>query len=239
MSAKSDDIDAKMANVLNEPWVITDGTVVPKTEDVTEKNGGRRLEATYLYADMADSTLLVNRFKKEFAARVVRMYVKSAVDCMRHKNGHIRSFDGDRVMGIFIGGSRSNHAVEAALAINWAVEKAINPKIKDRLDPQDLSWSVSHRVGIDDGETLIVRGGARNNSDLISLGRAPNVAAKLSGIRGEQGQITVTSTVYERLKASNRFTKDGEGESMWTEPTFRTVGPHSLYTRSCSWYRKP
>ncbi|SHX10920.1 family 3 adenylate cyclase [Mycobacteroides abscessus subsp. abscessus] len=238
MSAKSVDIESKLTTVLNEPWNITDGIVVPKTEDVVEKNGGRRLEATYLYADMADSTLLAKSFKDLFSARVFRMYVKSAVECIRYKDGHIRSFDGDRVMGIFIGSRRSNNAVEAALAINWAVDQVINPKLKARLEPQDLSWSVSHRVGIDDGETLIVRGGARDNSDLISIGRAPNIAAKLSGIRNESGQITVTSAVYERLEKKNQF-KGGDGEAMWAELKSRTVGPYSISTRNCGWYREP
>ncbi|WP_128643029.1 adenylate/guanylate cyclase domain-containing protein [Rhodococcus opacus] len=236
MSAKSDDITQKMHNVLNEPWVILDGKVVPKTEDVTEKNGGRRLEATYLYADLADSTLLAKRFKPEFAARVMRMYVKSAVECIRAKDGHIRSFDGDRVMGIFIGDRRCNSAVEAALHINWAVDQVINPKLKVRLENSTVKWSVSHRVGIDDGETLIVRGGARDNSDLISIGHAPNIAAKLSGVRDEPGSITVTGAVHGRLAETNKVTR---GEQIWRDGISRQVGPHLVTTYSCGWYRRP
>lgn len=236
MSSKSDDITEKMHNVLNEPWVILDGQVVPKTEDVTEKNGGRRLEATYLYADLADSTLLAKRFKPEFAARVMRMYVKSAVECIRAKDGHIRSFDGDRVMGIFIGPRRRNNAVDAALHINWAVSKVINPKLEVRLRNSSAKWTVSHRVGIDDGETLIVRGGARDNSDLISIGQAPNVAAKLSGVRDEAGSITITHAVYGRLTEENKVSS---GRAMWDDSVSREVGPHLLTTYSSGWTRRP
>ncbi|MDQ0869026.1 adenylate cyclase [Arthrobacter sp. V1I9] len=236
MSVKSDDIQAKISNILAEPWVIEDGRVVPKTEDVNQKNGGKRLEATYLYADLADSTLLAKRFVPEFTARVVRMYLRGAVDAIRHKGGHIRSFDGDRVMGIFIGDRRRNNALEAALHINWAVDQVINPQLTERLKTSTASWQVSHRVGIDDGETLIVRGGARDNSDLVSIGRAPNIAAKLSSIRGESGAITVTDRVHSFLLDKNKV---HEGRAMWGSSTSRTLGPHAVTTYSSAWWRRP
>lgn len=236
MSVKSDDIEARIGNILGEPWVIEDGRVVPKTEDVSQKNGGKRLEATYLYADLADSTLLAKRFVPEFAAKVIRMYLRGAVDGIRHKGGHIRSFDGDRVMGIFIGDRRRNNAFEAALHINWAVHQVINPQLEERLKTSTASWVVNHRVGIDDGKTLIVRGGARDSSDLVSIGTAPNIAAKLSGIRGESGSITVTDRVYNFLLESNKV---HEGRAMWGSSTVRTLGPHSVTTHSSSWWRRP
>jgi adenylate cyclase len=166
----------------------------------------------------------------------MRMYVRGAVDSIRFKNGHIRSFDGDRVMGIFIGDRRRNNALEAALHINWAVGQIINPKLKARLDPKGLSWTVKHRVGIDDGETLIVRGGARDNSDLISIGPAPNIAAKLSGLRGEPGSITVTDRIHGSLHDANKV---HEGRAMWSAGEHRMVGPYSLRTYSSGWWRRP
>lgn len=236
MSTKSDDLTSKVYNILYEPWVTEDGRVVPKTEDINQKNGGKHLEATYLYADLAESTLLAKRFLPEFAARVVRMYIRSAVDCIRNNGGHVRSFDGDRVMGIFIGDRRRNNAVEAALNLNWAVHQVINPYLKERLASGNSNWTAAHRVGIDDGKTFIVRGGARDSSDLISIGHAPNIAAKLSGVRGESGSITVTSSVHGYLLEKNLTS--GE-KSMWVGPTTRSVGPHSVRTHSSSWYRQP
>nr|WP_176704952.1 adenylate/guanylate cyclase domain-containing protein [Arthrobacter sp.]AXV46561.1 adenylate cyclase, 3 family [Arthrobacter sp.] len=194
-----EEFDTKLNGIFYADWDVQDARVVPKTEDVKQYNGAKKLEATYLYADMADSTLLVKRFEPEMAARIVRSYLRIAVDCIRAKGGHIRSFDGDRVMGIFIGDRRRNDAVDAGLNISWVIEKALNPKLSTKLWNSKDKWTVSHRVGIDDGETFIVRGGARNNSDLVSIGDAPNIAAKLSGLRGERGSITITSRVYDYL----------------------------------------
>lgn len=156
----ADDFETKLTSILYSSWNIQDARVVPKTEDVVQRDGAKRLEATYLYADMADSTLLVKRFPAEIAARVVRAYLRIAVDCIRAKGGHIRSFDGDRVMGIFIGGSRRNDAVGAGLNITWVVEKVLNPNLDILLwDSVDPKWKVSHRSGVDDGERDCCRNG--------------------------------------------------------------------------------
>ncbi|KQP01417.1 hypothetical protein ASF30_02025 [Leifsonia sp. Leaf264] len=237
MTQFGDAFDGKMNEILATPWNSENARVVPKTEDVAQRDGAKLIEATFMYADMADSTLLVKRYKKEFAARVVRMYMRASVDCIRNRGGHIRSFDGDRVMGVFIGDRRRNDAVEAALNLSWVVDQVINPKLKAWLARSNsATWSVAHRSGIDDGETLIVRGGARNNSDLVSIGNAPNIAAKLSGIRGESGSITITSRVYDVLSEGNKMSGD---TAMWKKRDEAAVGPHAVSTYSCGWMRKP
>lgn len=237
MTQFGDGFDGKMNDILSTPWNSENARVVPKTENVAQRDGAKLLEATYLYADMADSTLLVKRYKKQFAARVIRMYMRASVDCIRNKGGHIRSFDGDRVMGVFIGERRRNDAVEAALNLSWVVDQVINPKLAKHLERTNSAlWSVSHRSGIDDGETFIVRGGARDNSDLVSIGNAPNIAAKLSGIRGESGSITITSHVYNFLNEKNKMSGD---LAMWKKRAETAVGPHNITTYSCGWMRKP
>lgn len=235
--AAMEDFDNKLTQILYADWNVQDARVVPKTEDVVQRDGAKRITATYLYADMADSTLLVKRFDPEMSARVIRSYLRVAVDCIRAKAGHIRSFDGDRVMGIFIGDNQRNDAVNAALNISWVVEKALNPKLSTRLWQSTDKWEVSHRSGIAHGETFIVRGGARDNSDLVSIGDAPNIAAKLSGIRGESGSITITSSVYNALREYNKTAKNGE--AMWTPRQEKYVGPHYVQTYNCGWMRKP
>jgi len=232
-----EDFGKKMTSIFFAEWNIQNARVVPKTEDVVQYNGAKRLEATYLYADMADSTRLVKDIEPEDAARVIRAYLRVAVDCIRAKGGHVRSFDGDRVMGIFIGDTRRNDAVEAALNISWVVEKALNPSLRLRLWNAPKQFEVSHRSGIDDGDTFIVRGGARDNSDLVSIGDAPNIAAKLSAIRNESGNITVTNRVHDSLFDYNKTSKSGE--AMWSKRATSLVGPHLVVTYNCGWMREP
>ena len=102
-----------MGDIFGTSMVITNGTVVPKTEDVALKNGGRLVDATYLYADLAGSSKIAQRLRMEAAAKVIKSYVNTATRILRFKGGEIRSFDGDRVMAIFMGADKERRAVRA------------------------------------------------------------------------------------------------------------------------------
>ncbi|WP_207549168.1 adenylate/guanylate cyclase domain-containing protein [Mycobacteroides chelonae] len=97
--------------------------------------------------------------------------------------------------------------------------------------------NISHRVGIDTGESLIVRGGARNNNDLISVGAAPNIAAKLSDLKN--GHTTyITDRVYDEL-ADNLlyYESNGYRQNCWSKlyssiqigGTYNTVYGSTVY----------
>lgn len=176
--AISDDVESAADAVLGAVWNIRDGQVVPETAGVTLKNGAVKLDATYLYADLANSSALAQKIKKEVAAKVIRSYLDAASRIIRNKGGAIRSFDGDRVMGVFVGASKNTNAVRAALGIQWAVDEVLKPKFAAKWPDLSNNYVVGHGVGVARGEVLIVRGGVRDNNDLISVGAAANVAAK-------------------------------------------------------------
>jgi uridylate cyclase len=95
-----EDVIAGIDGVLAPEWSTRDGQVVPETKDIVLKNGAVKLDATYLYADMADSTGLAQGYKDWAVAKVMRCYLNAATRIIRERGGEIRSFDGDRVMGI-------------------------------------------------------------------------------------------------------------------------------------------
>lgn len=149
-------IEASVADIIREPFNVVDGRVVPKTEDVVFKNGAKRIDATYLYADLAESSRLAQSLTKEAAAKIMRAYINSAARILREYNGEIRSYDGDRVMAIFIGNDKNVRAVRAALAINWAVIEVIRPAIESGWSDGKNFAQIKHGVGIDTGEAFIV-----------------------------------------------------------------------------------
>ena len=226
-------LETSVSDILNEPWRIVNGTVVPETSDIVMKNGGRQVDATYLYADLARSSQLAHIKQNEIAAKIIRAYINTAVRILRYKGGEIRSFDGDRVMAIFIGKSKNNDAVRAALAINWAVNRVIAPAIEEKWSDVAKSYTMGHGVGIDTGEALIVRGGARDNNDLISIGDAPNDAAHLSDYR--EWPINITEAVYDALKDPQKILPDGN--SFWHSSDGRQAlgGYAPLYHTRAMW----
>ncbi|PZT72605.1 hypothetical protein DNK56_02260 [Streptomyces sp. AC1-42W] len=96
--------------------------MVPGTDDVKLfSNDAVKLDAVYLYADLLGSTKLARDFRPETAGKVIRASLRTASKIIKAREGEIRSYDGDRVMAIFIGGSKNTNAAKAALQINYAM----------------------------------------------------------------------------------------------------------------------
>lgn len=227
-------IESSVSDILTAAWSITDGRVVPKTEDIVMKNGGRLVDATYLYADLAGSSKMANTLSKEATAKIIRAYINTASRILRNFGGEIRSFDGDRVMAIFMGADKETKAVRAALAISWAVFEVLRPKIKANWSDGEKFSDITHGVGIDTGEALIVRGGVRDNNDLISVGKAPNRAAKLSELRGNM-QLSITKDVYEAMDNEVAFMPNGN--RLWHQAYNRNdSGVNEMIYRSSAYW---
>lgn len=233
--AIAETLEEDIDSVLSQTWDIRDGQVVPETEDVVLAGGGVKLDATMLYADLADSTDLA-MWDRRVAARIFKAFLACSSRLIRHKGGSVRSFDGDRVMGVFVGKSKNTDAVKCALNINWMFVKALKPKFEAKYTKlSDRTYKLAHCTGVDTSETLVVRGGIRNNNDLIWVGRAPNVAAKLSALREPSYSSFITGDVYDLMNSSSKISSGGE--NMWEERTW-SGGPVSRVFRS-SWWSKP
>ena len=229
----------RIREVLNTPLAVRDGRVVPEddSDSIVFRDGAVRLDATYVYADLADSSGLAQRLTQEAAAAIIRSYVNGASHILTKYGGAIRSFDGDRVMAIFVGSDKNTRAVRAGLAINWAVNNVIKPGIASRWsDVAGRAYNIGHAVGIDTGSALIVRGGARDNSDLISVGAAPNVAARFSSLRG-LGQTITTQRVYDDMETTVKAAS--AGQNMWTYASAVNVGGTFYNVLHSAWLWEP
>ena len=179
-----DTLTSEVESILDISWDERSGNVIPETDDIALKNGAVKIDATFLYADLAGSSILAKKCPWQTTAKIIRAYLDVSVRLIRAHNGEIRSFDGDRVMGIFKGETSNNSAVNCARKIDWMVEKVINSKAETNFKSiKDNNIKIKHCVGIDTSEARAVRSGIRNNNDLIWIGKAPSFAAKLSDIR--------------------------------------------------------
>ncbi len=226
-------IETTVNEIISTPWSISAGTTVPETDDVVLKNGGKLVEATYVYADLADSSKMAQSLKKEAAAKIIKVYVNTATRILKSREGEIRSFDGDRVMAIFMGANKEDRAVRAALGINWAVLRVIRQAIRDGWSDGEDFCNIDHGIGVDSGEALIVRGGIRNSNDLISVGAAPNIAAKLSDLRSTGRTIHITSAVRDSL--SEELVRFDTGE-IWSRLTAQRIGGNLVTVYGTSGY---
>lgn len=236
MSIASNAITAEVDKILKTAWRIREGRVVPSTESIHLAGGAVAVEATYLYADLADSSGAAQKLYPEVTGKLIRSYLDASSRVIKGCGGEIRSFDGDRVMAIFMGDDKNTKAVQAALGINWAFYNVLRPKFLSTWPTLERYWAPGHGVGIDTGSALIVRGGVRGDNDLVSIGSAPNVAAKFSSLRRKGYSLFVTSAVYANSDVGVRITN---GKHMWAKIGSLEVGGKLWDFNGSNWSMEP
>ncbi|MCR2830806.1 adenylate/guanylate cyclase domain-containing protein [Acidithiobacillus ferrooxidans] len=183
------DLSIQVDAFLKQRWESDEARVVPDPDDLRLRNHAKKLNAVVLYADLADSTALVDAYEPQVVTRLYKSFLHCAASLIRANNGEIVAYDGDRIMAIYIGDSKNTNAVATSFKINYAVNEIINQK---------SHISIKHVVGIDRGDLFISRIGIRNANDLVWVGRAANYAAKLSS-QSDNYQTYVTDDIYQAM----------------------------------------
>lgn len=224
-------IEDKLTELVGHEWQTRNGLTVPGTDDIVLRDGAVQLDAVYLYADMMGSTQLVSDFAPGTAAKVTRAFISSACRVIRNREGHIRSFDGDRVMGIFVGAGKEGRAVRTALEITHVTDKLVRPALERRLPSlAQRGFKLRHVSGVASGPVFMARAGVYNHNDLISIGTAANVAAKLSDVReDDQHRSYITRSLYDVLPNDCAVT---DGKVMWQAHTVPVNGEQLAVCRS-------
>ena len=225
----NDDLIGGVAAIFRGSWSTRQGQKVPEPENVTLGNDAVELDATVLYADLAASTELVDAYKLPFAAKIYKSYLHSAAKITSSEGGTITAYDGDRIMATFLGNSKNTSAARAALKINYAVQKIINPAIK--VQYPNSTYTVKQTVGIDTSPLFVARTGIRGSNDLVWVGRAANYAAKLCDLSPDY-PTRITDSVYKNLHESLRFT---DGRAMWEAQSWTAMSGQTIY-RSTWWW---
>ena len=225
----ADDLKTEVEKIFKDTWSTRDGTVVPESKDLGLGNEAVKLDGTVLYADLTDSTNLVDSYKPHFAAEIYKAYLHCAAKIIRSEDGSITAYDGDRIMAVYLGTSKNTSAARTALKINYAVKNIINPALKAQYPK--TTYQIQQVIGVDASELWVARTGIRGSNDLVWVGRAANHAAKLCTLP-PQFPSRVTADVYNVLNESLKYS---EGKSIWEKVTWNAMGNKEIY-RSTWWW---
>jgi class 3 adenylate cyclase len=227
-----DELRDEVKKIFGESWKARDGDVVPDPEDLRLGNDAVEFDrATVLYADLTGSTNLVDTEGWTFAAEIYKTYLYCAAKIIRSEGGAITSYDGDRVMGVFIGKSQSVPAVRCGLKINYAVQEIVNPQLAAQYP--HMKYTVSQIVGIDTSEIRAARTGVRGGNDIVWVGRAANYAAKLTELKMQE-RTWITKEVYNYLTDDVKL--GGESKTpMWKSYKWSQKGDHAIYGSIWRW----
>ncbi|KZK76287.1 hypothetical protein PsW64_05011 [Pseudovibrio sp. W64] len=222
------DLENEVKKIYSSTWQRRNGQIVPEDTNLRSGNDAVDLEATILYADLDESTKLVDNYKDEFAAENYKTFLQCATKIIRSEGGHIRSFDGDRVMGIYIGNSKNTSAVRSGLKINYAVKKIIQPRMNAQYNTK---YIMKHVTGIDSTKVMVAKAGIRNSNDLVWIGKAANHAAKLSALSADY-PTWISDKVYDNMHDSVKYADE---KNMWGQREWAAQKNRRIY-RSTYWW---
>ncbi|MCD7111662.1 adenylate/guanylate cyclase domain-containing protein [Rhizobium sp. DKSPLA3] len=227
----ADDIKGNASTTFGSKWTVRDGTTVPAPADLKLSNDAVHLKrATILYADLDGSTNLVENKNWMFAGEVYKTFLYAASRLIRRHDGTVVSYDGDRAMGIFISDNQSNDAVSCALEINYAIKNIVQSEMGKGWK---TDFNIRHVVGIDTSEIRAARTGVRGDNDIVWIGNAANLAAKLTALTSDN-PTWITKRVYDYIKDNQKLGPNGE--NIWKKWSWSQHNNDEVY--STTYWRK-
>ena len=227
-----DEMKAAVQAIARSTWATRQGQIVPEPEDLRLGNDAVEFDrATVLYADLQGSTRMVDSENWQLSAEVYKAFLHCAATIIRKQGGKITSYDGDRVMGIWVGDRQTTPAAIAGLKINYAVEKIVNPALKQ----QYPGWTnqVRQVVGIDTSAIRAARTGVRGGNDIVWVGRAANYAAKLTELNLDE-RTWITDQAFVRLADEAKLGGDLR-TLMWKRYRWSQQGDRIIHGSTWTW----
>lgn len=168
----------------------------------TVKLGGRRVEATVLFADIAGFTSLSENMPPEAVNALLNEYFSHVADAAQAFSGHVDKYIGDCAMLLFGVPAEDTdhlfHAVACAVALQTLVDR-LNRQRAERGQQQ-----VQFRIGVNCGPMLAGNMGSRERMEYTVVGDAVNLGARLASA-GKPGQIVITEEVQRDPRLARRI----------------------------------
>jgi class 3 adenylate cyclase len=226
-----EELNGKIDAYVKQLYEIEETTIVPDTDTakLTFGNKGLTCEYAFLFMDIRKSSQLHEQYGFTKAAKIYQSFHDINVRVIEENSGSVRAFDGDRVMGVFVGASKNSNAVKAAMQIQWAIRNILNPKLETK---------ITCGGGIDYGKILVTKigkGRNKNNNDLVWIGKADNYASHLAN--EAKNTIIISTNSYDVLVADRKVS---DGKNMWQSKvlTLKNGTNVKCYESSYGWVIK-
>ena len=161
-----------------------------------------KIRLIIMYVDLVGSTNMSMTLPVDKLVTIIRAFSYEVTSAIQSHGGYVLKYVGDAVIAFFP--STSNriiacmNSVRCARSILSVVKNGINP-ILNQYDYPELSV----KIGIDEGENVVVLYGQDKSSLVDILGYCMSIASKMTSIT-EADQITIGEDVYFELDPTLR-----------------------------------
>ena len=162
-----------------------------------------KIPLVIMYADLVGSTNMSMTLPIEKAVTIIRSFSYEMSSIVQSYAGYVLKYVGDAVIAFFPSGYNKllacNKAVRCAKSMITVIKNGINP-ILNKYDYPELRV----KIGISEGESLIVPYGHDKSSTIDILGYSMSISAKITSLT-VPNTITIGDNVYSVLHPQIRI----------------------------------
>ena len=156
-----------------------------------------KVELVVMYIDLVGSTKMSMTLPVEQLVTIMRAFSHEISSVVESYNGYVLKYVGDAIISFFPCGFNkyliSDKSVQCAKSMINVIKNGINPILTKHDYPE-----LSVKIGIDEGEDVVVQYGYDKSSLIDILGYSMNVAAKITSLTAAN-KISVGNAVYKLL----------------------------------------
>jgi adenylate cyclase len=189
-----------------------------------------KISLVIMYADLVGSTNMSMTLPVDKMVTIIRAFTYEMTSIVRSYGGYVLKYVGDAVIAFFPAGYNKllacDKAVQCANSMITVIKNGINP-ILNQYDYPELCV----KIGIDEGENVIVQYGHDKSSLIDILGYSMSITAKLTSL-ANPNKITIDEDVYDMLhpEIKNKFTEIKYDIEKWKYIDKHTGRLYKLYT---------
>jgi adenylate cyclase len=161
-----------------------------------------KIPLVIMYADLVGSTNMSMTLPADKLTTIIRAFTYEMSQVIYSHEGYVLKYVGDAVISFFPASYNKllacDRAVQCAKSMLTVVKNGINP-ILNQYDYPELNV----KLGLDEGENVIVQYGHDRSSQIDILGYCMNIAAKITSLTGPN-KISIGEDVHKMLHPSIR-----------------------------------
>ncbi len=189
-----------------------------------------KIPLVIMYVDLVGSINMSMTLPVDKLVSIIRAFTYEMSSVIQSHKGYVLKYVGDKVVAFFPSSYNKllacDNAIYCAQSMFTVVRNGINPILNQYDYPE-----VIVKIGVDEGENVVVQYGHDKNSLIDILGYCMNIAAKITSITDPNG-ITIGEDVYNVIHPTlkSRFRELKNRIEDWKYTNRQTGQIYKLYS---------
>jgi class 3 adenylate cyclase len=203
---------------------------IKRGQDFLLKHVNSKVELVVMYADLVGSTKMSMTLPAEKMVTIIYAFSYELSSIIESHGGYVLKYSGDAVISFFPSSFNKllvcDKSVQCGKSIINIILKGLNPILKNYDYPE-----LAVKIGLDDGENIVVQYGNDKSSPIDILGYCMNVTSKITSLTGPN-KVSIGENAFKLLhpRTQPSFTQVSTDEQNWKYINRESGNLYKFYT---------